>query len=473
MDYSLEKNSTTNVTITVRAPYQELEPLLASAAARISQTTDIEGFRKGKAPYDVVRARVGEFKVLEEAARLYIEDHFQKILTEVREKEFSGQSFEPVGGPEVSITRLNFPAENLGGQAPEDALEFKIALTLLPTIELPDYRALTKQVLAGKHIPETTEKEVTDALEWLRESRAKLVTVNRGAKTGDRVEIDFSASRDGVLLENAGSENHPLVIGRGRVAPGFEDALIGMKTGEEKSFAINVPETYRDKAVAGKKLQFRVNMNLVQERTIPAWDDAFARSLGDFASAAAAEKNISDGLRREKEGKERERLRMAMADAIAERAKADIPDALVERELEKMLAELKDSLDGMSLQFDEYLMHLKKSEVDLKREWHNDALRRVKIALVLREISRREGIEPSEEDVQQAINRTVSHRGMTEEGLKTLDPVSGKLRHHVGAAAPSARAFNGVDREAFIRYHIGIARNEKVFEFLENTETRT
>mgnify|MGYP001585944190 FL=1 len=140
---------------------------------------------------------------------------------------------------------------------------------------------------------------------------------------------------------------------------------------------------------------------------------------------------------------------MAVVDAIAEGAKADVPDALIERELEKMMAELKDSLGGMNLKFNDYLLHLKKAEADLKREWNKDALRRVKIALVLHEISRREGIEPLEEEIQQALNRTVAHRGMSEENLKALD------------------------REAFIRYHIGIARNEKVFEFLENTETRS
>ena len=369
---------------------------------------------------------------------MYIENHFQGILTEVQEKEFSGKSFEPVGGPEVSITKL----------ATGEDLEFNIALTLLPPIELPDYRGTAKRILQGKNVPEPTEQEVRDAREWLRESRAKLITVNRGAAAGERVEIDFSASRDGVALEGAASKNHPLIIGRSRLPPGFEDALIGMKTGEEKRFTLDVPESYRDTAVAGKKLQFQVKMNLVQERTIPAWDDAFAISLGNFDSATAAEKNIRDGLRRKNEEKERERLRMAMADAVAEESKVEIPNALIERELEKMLAELKDSLGGMNLKFDDYLLHLKKTEPGLKREWQKDALRRVKIALVLREISRLEKIEPSEEDIQQALNRTLAHRGMSEDDLKALD------------------------REQFIRYHIGIARNEKVFEFLEHIENK-
>ncbi len=307
-------------------------------------------------------------------------------------------------------------------------------------------------------------------MERLRESRAKLVTVRRDARAGDRVEIDFSASEGGVALEGTASKNHPLVIGRGRLAPGFEDNLIGMQAGEEKSFAIDVPENYRDKTVAGGKLQFQVKMNLVQERTVPAWDDAFARSLGNFDSPAALEKSIRDGLQREKEEKERERLRMAMADAVAGEAQVEIPDALIQRELEKMLAELQDSLGGMQLKLEDYLLHLKKTAADLKREWGKDAHRRVKIALALREISRREKIEPSEEEIQEALNRTLAHRGMNEEDLKALDPVRGKSPR--ATAAPSARASHGVDREAFIRYHVGIARNEKVFRWLENLETR-
>lgn len=437
MTFSLERTSDTKITLTVRAPYPELEPLLTKAAENISDITDIEGFRKGKAPYAVVKAKVGEFKILEDASRLYIERKFDALLTEVKETEYRDTSFEPIGEPQVTITKLALGEE----------LEFKITLSLLPALTLPDYRAIAAETLRTKRVPETTAGEVDQAIGWLRESRTKLVTVNRGAATGDRVEIDFSVSAAGVTLEGAGSKNHPLILGRGKFPPGFEEAICGMKAGEEKTFPIAVPPDYRDRTIAGRELEFKTKMNLVQAREVPDWNDEFARTIGNFPSTAAARESVSEGIAKEKEEKERERLRMAGIQAVADAATVEIPAALIERELEKMVAELKSSIGGMGLTFEGYLTHLKKSEADLKREWRGDALRRVKIALVLREIARREKIEPSEEDIQNAIRRTATHRGMSEENMKSLD------------------------REAFIRYHVGIARNERVFQWLEQSSS--
>ncbi len=433
MNYTLEKASSTQITVIVSAPYLELEPLLAKAAEKISNEVEIEGFRKGKAPYELIKQKIGEFKILEEAARMHIQKNFTTILEEVEKKEYDGKSFEPVGEPTIGITKL----------ASGSDLEYKITVSILPPIELPDYKAVAKKVFAGKRIETAADKEVESAVEWLRESRAKLITVTRPAEKGDRVEIDYSASLGGAKLAGFESKNHPLVLGQGRFIPGFEENITGMKEGEEKTFTLAVPPDFADRSVAGKNLEFTAKVKLVQGREIPEWSDDFAKSLGNFTSAAAAEKSIREGLQAENEEKEQERLRIAAIEAIAEAAKAEIPEALIDRELGKMTAELEASITRMGLNFDDYLSHLKKSRDDLKKEWRKDAERRVKIALVLREIARREKITPTPDEVQEAVNRTVTHQGLTEEDIKKID------------------------REAFIDYNRGVARNEKVFIFLE------
>ncbi len=420
--------------ITVAAPYAGLESFLPKAAQEVSEETEIDGFRKGKAPYEVVRQKIGEFKLLEEAARLYIEQNLAKIIEEVRTKEFEGQSFEPALTPQVAITKL----------APGEELEYKITLALLPPIELPDYRTISKEVLVTKKISEVSAKEIESSLRWLCESRAKLVTVTRGAKNGDRVEIDFSALSGDMKIEGGQSHDHPFVLGQGRFLPGFEDQLIAMTAGEEKEFRVNVPADWREPAIAGKVLEFKAKMKLVQEREIPAGNDEFAKSLGNFTTIKEVEENVRDGLKMEKEVEERERLRIAMASAIADKTRIELPEALIERELEKMTSELEESARRMGLKFEDYLGHIKKTSQSLKQEWRPDATRRLKIALVLREIAKREGIQPSNEEVQEAVNRANEHRLMSEEGLRTID------------------------RQAFSDYHRGVARNEKVFQFLEN-----
>mgnify|MGYP001559267056 CR=1 FL=1 len=429
-----EKLSPTQTVITVQTPYSELEGLLPKTAEAISAEIEIEGFRRGHAPYEIVRQKVGEFNVLEEAARIYIRQNFEKVLKEVEEKEFNGSSFEPVGEPQVAITKL----------APGENLEYKITLSLLPAIKLPDYKTVAKRVLSGKKVTEVTEAEVESSLRWLRESRAKLITVNRGAQTGDRVEVDFSAKHGGVKLENGESKNHPFILGQGKFLPGFEDNLIGMKSGEEKTFVLGVAQDWKEPALSGKSIEFTVKMNLVQERDVPAWGDEFAKSLGEFSSSRDVEKNIRHGLRLEKEAKERERLRMAAVEAIASETKAEIPDVLTERELEKMTAELKQSIENMGLKYEDYIAHIKKTDEDLKKEWGKDAERRVKIALVLREIARIENIQPSEEEIQAAMDRTAAHRSITEDEMKHID------------------------RQALFDYSRGIVRNEKVFQLLES-----
>ena len=436
MEYHTKQENSTNLTIAVTVPYPELEPFLLQAAEKISAETEIEGFRKGKAPYEVVKQRVGEFKILEEASRLYIQKNFEKILEEVETKEFQGKSFEPVGEPNVAITKL----------ASGQELEYKITLFLLPPLELPDYRAVAKKILEGKKIRPVTEEEIKSSLDWLRESRAQLVTVRREAAVGDRVEVDFSASHGGVRWEGGESKNHPLILGQGRFLPGFEDHLIGMKSGEEKSFTVTVPHNWRDRALAGKSLDFKVKMGLVQERIVPKWDDQFAQSLGNFTSAEVAEKSVRDGLAMDKEAEERERLRIAMVEAIARETNIELPDPLISRELEKMIAELRESVSGMGLTFNDYLTHIKKTEGSLKQEWRAEAERRVGIALVLRGIARTEGIRPNPEDTQQAAKRIMAHRGVAEEERATLDS------------------------EAVGEYAQGVARNEKVFQWLESLQ---
>lgn len=439
MTYStVERTSATQITITVRAPYPELEMLLKPAAEKISAEVEIDGFRKGHAPYEVVEQKIGKFRILEEAARFYIQKNFETILKEIESKEYKGKSFEPVGEPQVAITKL----------APGQDLEYKITLSFLPPVELPDYKVIAQRVLAGKKVPEVTDEEIAASREWLRESRAKLVTVNRGAEIGDRVEIDFKTSQGGIPLEGGASENHPLILGQGKLLPGFEDKLIGMKAGEEKTFTLAIPPDYYRKSIAGRELTITATVKLVQDRAVPEWNDEFARSLGNLSSTAEVVESIRQSLALEKESEERERLRMAMVEAIARESRAEIPEPLIANELERMISELRQSIGDMGLKFEDYLAHIKKSEADLKRNWQGDAVRRVKTALILREIARREGISPSDAEVAELVHRASERQGFSAEQLKTLDA------------------------KALFDYHRGIARNEKVFEFFENLKSR-
>ncbi|KKS37766.1 MAG: Trigger factor [Parcubacteria group bacterium GW2011_GWA2_42_14] len=448
MNYQTKTLPRSQIEILVNVPRDELKPFLEKAAILLTQEKPLEGFRPGRAPLEIVKQRFGEYAIYERAAKLYIEKNYPKIFDETLHKnsETVQDTLEPIGQPEITITKL----------APGSELEFKIILSLLPSIALPDYKKIASSVSQEKKTPEVSEKEVEDTLNFIRESRASLITVSRPAQFGDAVEIDFETFDGITKLNGFESKSHPLVLGEKKTIPGLEEKLIGMVAGEIKEFSVKLPDNFHDKALtqgpagqvsrlAGKNITFKTKMNLVQERKLPELTDEFAKGLGKFSGVENLRISISEGIMLEKERKEKERLRIKIADEIATKTTAEITEILINSELEKMVSELKNGVKRMGLKFDEYLSNLKKSAGDLKLDWVKDAERRVKIALVLRKIAKEEKIEPTEEEVQNEINRFISYSGMPEKETKKID------------------------KKQIFEYAYGIARNEKVFQFLEKT----
>ena len=306
-------------------------------------------------------------------------------------------------------------------------------------IKLGKYKGLKTK----KNKLEIEEQEIKKALEYLQKSRAKIITVNRPAKKGDRVEVDFEIRQGSVKTENGTSKNHPLILGEARFLPGFEEEIEGMTGGEEKEFALKAPTDWPDRRIASKNLDFKVKMNLVQQRDLPVIDDEFAKSLGNFKSLSEVKKSIKQGLLQEKEIKEKERIRIELIEKIAQDSKMEIPNILIEQELEKMLIGLKASIESMSLDFEKYLKEIKKTADELKKDWQKQAKKRVEIALCLQEIAERENIKVSDEEVKERINQDLKHHPDTKEVEKNIDLAALK------------------------EYTKGVLRNKKVFEFLE------
>jgi len=246
-------------------------------------------------------------------------------------------------------------------------------------VQLADY----KGIKVKKNELKVEKAEIDNSLEYLRKSRAKIITVNKSAEKGNRVEIDFEVRHGGVKIENGTSKNHPLILGEGKFLPGFEKELEGMLTGEEKNFSLKAPKDWLDKRVAEKNLDFKVKMNLVQERQVPELNDEFAKSLGSFESLGALKENVFGGLLEEKKIKEKQRIKIELIEKVAENSKIEIPKNLTMEELDKMINEFKFSITGFGLDFDKYLREIKKTIPDLKKEWKNQAEKRVRIALCL------------------------------------------------------------------------------------------
>ena len=306
-------------------------------------------------------------------------------------------------------------------------------------IKLGNYRGLKVK----KNKLEVKKEEIKKSLDYLQNSRAKIITVNRSCKKGDRIEIEFEVRHNKVKIENSTSKNHPLILGQNRFLPGFEEKLEGMKADQEKEFSLKAPANWVNPRIADKNLDFKVKMNLVQKRELPGLNDEFAKSLGSFESLTVLKKSIKEGLLREKEIKEKERIRIELIEKVAQDSKIEIPEVLIEQELEKMTNEFRTNIASLGLDFDKYLKEIKKTIEELKKNWQEQAKKRVIIALCLQIIAEKENIEVSDEEIKERVNQDLKHYPNVEEVKKNID-------------------LNALEEYTKI-----ILRNEKVFELLE------
>jgi len=425
MQVTTKKLPKSQIELTIEVTPQEIEPYLDRAASDLSKKMNVPGFRPGKIPRSIVEEHLGKQEVLEEAANSSVTKFYVKaILT---------KKIEAIGKPKITVVQI----------APENPLIFKAVTAVMPEIKLAPYTEISRKI--KREAVAVKDKEIKDTLGWLQNSRAKLITVKRPAQLKDRVEIDFESRLGGVKIDEGDSKNHPLIIGKNQFVPGFEEKLIGMKEGDTRQFALTFPKNHSKKDLADKLVDFKVEMKLVQKRELPKLDDQFAESLGNFKDLKALKASVKVGLKKELERRASEQWRIKVIEDIAEESQMEIPDVLIETELEKMLQEFKESIKQMGLKLEEYLKKIHLTEEKLKEKWLGQALKRVKIGLVLREIAKKENIKPSDEEVKEKAN--------------------GILKSYSDDDDKDAK--EKLDPDQLKEYANGLLRNEKVFEFLE------
>lgn len=246
MEFVIKRLPKSEIEIEVTIPFSEFEPHLNDAARMMSEEIAIEGFRKGKAPYETVKSRVGEAAMYERAADLAVRKTYPKIVEEAVAKDEALKENPPIGRPEITVTKLD----------PGNEFSYRATCAHLPGIRLPDYLPIARRARAEKKEATVSDEEVNESIVWVRESRAKRVAVSRPAAQGDAVEIDFEMKHNGVVLERGTSRNHPLILGKGRLLPGFEDAICGMRAGQTRDFSLDAPDGWREKTLAKKKNRF-------------------------------------------------------------------------------------------------------------------------------------------------------------------------------------------------------------------------
>lgn len=386
MQVEVKKLPKSKVELNISVEAKELEPYLEQAAKDISQSISIPGFRKGHVPRHMVEKEVGTFSLWEQASR--------KAIVKFYAQAIEDKKIEAIAQPEVKVEKL----------VPNNPLQFKATVSYLSDFKLPDYSKMSVKKKAVK----VDEKKVDEMIENLRKSRAETSEVKREAKKGDAIEVNFKTYLNKVPVDRGESKNHPLIIGEGQFVPGFEDKLIGMKAGDKSEFTLRFPKEYHQKNLADRDVEFKVEMAKVSERKLPEINDEFAKSLGQFKDLKNLRAKMEENLKKEEEQKEKSRLEEEMLKKIAEKTEMEIPEVLVQGEIDKMMAELKNMVAASGGEYEKYLESIKKTEEDLKKDFKSKAEKRAKFGLILREIAKQEKIKAEDSEIEEERKKTLA-----------------------------------------------------------------
>ncbi len=397
------------VKLKVEIPQEEVETALNQAYMKMRNEFSVPGFRKGKVPRDLIEKRYGVEVFYEEAANILLQQSYPKALDE--------QDLEPVARPDIDVEQLE------AGKP----FVYEAKVTVKPEVTLGKYQGFK----VAKEEPKVEDKDVDAELDRIRDSRAKLVAVEEGqpAEKDDQVIIDFIGRMDGEEFEGGSSSNHPLVLGSGSFVPGFEDQLIGAKVGETVTVSLTMPEDYGNEELAGKEVEFTVDVKEVKRKEHPELNDEFAKELGeDFESLQALKDKIKDQLQHNADHQAEHKQRDEIIDAVRDKSKVDIPAVMVDDEVEAMVQQMENRFARQGMKLEDYLKYSDQDLEQLRQQMRPEAETAVKTELVLDQLAEKENIQVETEDLDKEIERLAQSYGQQPEQIKSALAGSGQMQ---------------------------------------------
>ncbi len=381
MQQTLKKLDKSQVELSVTVAPADYEKDMLAAATRLSERAAIHGFRAGKAPYEIVKQNLGEIKILEEAMQSIVEKNYHAAVL--------AENIDTIGMPEITIEKM----------APGNDFVFKAVAALLPKVKLAD---LSKISVAKKDVT-VDEKQMNEVLENLRKMQGKEVVKEGAATKEDKVEVAMNMTQDKVPVEGGQAPKHQVYLSEPHYIPGFAEQLIGVKKGEFKEFSLKFPEEHYQKHLAGKTMDFHINVNEVYSIEYPEINDEFAAKLGQ-PSLIALKEILQTNLTKEAENKEAQRLEIEILEKTVAGSEFDeIPSVLLTAEKQKMFHELKGSLEQQGITMEKYMSDIKKTEEEIGQDFTERAMMRVKAALVSRQVAKENDIKVEKDEMDKEI----------------------------------------------------------------------
>ena len=399
MKTKVKNISDVKVELTISLGVEELKAAEQVALTKLAKEVKIEGFRKGKAPLEMVAAQVDQNVLGQEV----IENALSKAVAEA----FLKEKIQAINRPEVDVKKF----------IPGTELEFTATSEIMPKVELGDY----KNLKVKKEKVSVSQKEINETIDQILKNFAEKKEVKRAAKEGDEVVIDFLGKKDGVAFDGGKAEKFPLELGSKSFIPGFEEGLIGKKAGDELSLDLKFPKDYHAKDLAGAKVVFEVKIHEVRENVLPEINEEFLSKLGEFKTKEDFEKQIKEDLKTQKQVEADDKFKDELVKKLAEVSKVPVPEILLEDQKQSIEMDMQQNLMYSGLSLDDYLKRMGKT----REEWlENDvkavAESRVKSGLALAELSKVEKIQSSVDELDARIAQLKEQYGNSKEVVKQL-----------------------------------------------------
>ena len=424
MNCKVEKTENANeVKLEITVEAEKFENAMKKVYFQNAKYFNIPGFRKGKAPMNIVEKYYG--------AQIFYEDAFNEVATEAYEEALTENKIDVVSRPEVDIAQMEKGKD----------LIFTAVVQTKPEVKLGKYKGIEIQKIEYK----VDKKDVDHELEHMQEHNSRLVTVDdRPLENGDTATIDFEGFVDGVAFEGGKAEGHELEIGSGTFIPGFEEQLIGMELENEKEIKVTFPKEYFSKDLAGKDATFKVKLHDIKKKELPELDDEFAKDVSEFDTLEELKKSIKEKLTKNKEQREKYETEEAVLKAVCEGSKLDIPSGMIELEIDNMLKDFEQRLSYQGLNLEQYLKMIGKTEEEMRKEYEPQAIEAIKSRLVLEAIMKAEKIEASEEEIKAKMEEMAKSYGKDVEELSKNE----NLKNYLAEGIKSEKALEFIVNNA-------------------------
>lgn len=396
MEYTKELLANKQIKFTINLTSEEWQHELDHVYEHQKSKFKIEGFRNGKAPRKVIEKAYGESIFYNDALNESFYRYFNEVLNNEKEVEM-------VGNPKLDVSKL----DNTG-------VTLVVTIDIKPEVKLGAYTKLGVQ----KETPKVSAAEITAELNKTVEKSARFVTVQREVKTGDTAVIDFTGYDNGVAFEGGHGENYSLEIGSGTFIPGFEDQIIGMKSGEERDITVTFPENYPAENLKGKPVLFKIKLHEVREKQLPEINDEFAQNVSEFDTLKEYKDSIKAEILARKQHDANIHFEEKLIEEICDNAEVEIPQSMIEEQAEAFIHDFEHRLSHQGLKLEDYVNYMGTTVEELKNSRLEDAKKTCKTRLVIEAIIKKEDLKVENEDMEKAFAKQALKMGTSVEEIK-------------------------------------------------------